>query len=102
MKEYNTKSNKNKHGKDKKAVALSYNANENAPRILAAGKGYVAEKILNTAKTNKVPVHEDETLANQLINVQIGDYIPVELYEAVSKILVFVSDMDEIKMNEDK
>ena len=83
--------------KDKKAIALSYSGKEKAPRVLARGKGYVAQNILEKAKEEKVPIHKDEKLAGQLSSIEIGDFIPPELYEVVSQVLTFVGDMDELK-----
>lgn len=82
---------------EKTAVALSYNPDEMAPRIIASGKGYLADKILQKAKENQIPVHQDEKLANTLSKLNIGDYIPPELYEVVSEILIFVDNMDRLK-----
>ncbi|MDF2610593.1 MAG: hypothetical protein K0R92_2067 [Lachnospiraceae bacterium] len=84
-------------GKNKTAVALSYNPDEPAPKILASGKGYVADKMLQVANESHIPVHKDEKLAGTLSKLSIGDYIPPELYEVVSEVLVFVDDMDHIK-----
>jgi flagellar biosynthesis protein len=81
--------------KIKKAIALEYNVGADAPRIVAAGKGVVAEKIIETAKENDVPVSKDQKLAESLIKLGIGDQIPPELYEAVAKILAFVCDVDK-------
>ena len=84
----------NKHiaGKEKTAVAVAYNPGEVAPKILAVGKGEVAERIIETAKENDVPFYQDN-----LSRLQIGDTIPPELYEVVAEILVFVDDMDRMK-----
>lgn len=89
----------NKHiaGKEKTAVAVSYNPGEVAPKILAVGKGEVAERIIETAKENDVPFYQDNKLAETLSRLQIGDTIPPELYEVVAEILVFVDDMDRMK-----
>lgn len=87
-------------GKDKEiktAVALSYDAGDEAPKILATGKGYVAEKIIETAKEVDVPVYKDEKLAKTLSKLEIGDYIPKELYGVVAEILVFVDRVEGIK-----
>lgn len=83
--------------KQKTAVALSYEKGEEAPRILASGKGYLAEKIIEEAKKSEVPFHEDAKLADTLSHLEIGDYIPPELYEVVAEILVFVDRMDRLK-----
>ena len=89
----------NKHiaGKEKTAVAVAYNPGEVAPKILAVGKGEVAERIIGTAKENDVPFYQDNKLAETLSRLQIGDTIPPELYEVVAEILVFVDDMDRMK-----
>ena len=89
----------NKHiaGKEKTAVAVAYNPGEVAPKILAVGKGEVAERIIETAKENDVPFYQDNKLAETLSRLQIGDTNPPELYEVVAEILVFVDDMDRMK-----
>ena len=74
-----------------------YNPGEVAPKILAVGKGEVAERIIETAKENDVPFYQDNKLAETLSRLQIGDTIPPELYEVVAEILVFVDDMDRMK-----
>ena len=86
-----------KKEEDKIAVAISYDPGDAAPKILATGKGKIAEKIIETAKENKVPTYKDNKLAATLSKLQIGDMIPPELYEVVAEILVFVDDMDRMK-----
>nr|WP_034452123.1 EscU/YscU/HrcU family type III secretion system export apparatus switch protein [Butyrivibrio sp. AE2032] len=87
-----------KKNKVKTAVALSYDPNEDgAPKVIASGKGALAEKIIEKAKENKIPVHEDDKLADTLSKLEIGEMIPPELYEVVAEILVFVDAMDKIK-----
>ena len=93
---------KKKNDADKTAVAISYEPGEAAPKILATGKGNVAEKIIETAKENKVPTYKDNKLASTLSKLQIGDMIPPELYEVVAEILVFVDDMDRMKAKLDQ
>lgn len=79
------------------AVALQYNPEENAPKIIASGKGYLAEKIIEKAKEENVPIHEDEKLSASLATLSIGDMIPPELYEVVAEVLAFVDNMDKMK-----
>lgn len=83
--------------KVKQAIALSYDPNEDAPKVIASGKGVLAEKIIEKAKESDVPVHRDDKLADTLSRLEIGDMIPPELYEVVAEILVFVDAMDKIK-----
>jgi flagellar biosynthesis protein len=87
----------NKTGdKIKQAAALKYSPGENnAPVIVALGKGETADNMVKIAKENKVPVHEDEGLAQTLGKMRIGDEIPPDLYEVVAEILVFISQMDK-------
>ena len=78
-------------------MALAYEPGDAAPKILATGKGEVAERIIQTAKEHDVPFYQDNKLAQTLSKLQIGDAIPPELYEVVAEILVFVDDMDRMK-----
>lgn len=83
--------------KPKTAVALSYEPNEDAPKVIASGRGYLADKIIEKAKETDIPIHKDEKLAGTLSKLEIGDVIPPELYEVVAEILVFVDKADRIK-----
>lgn len=83
----------------KTAVALAYHPEEEAPKILAAGKGFLAEKIIEAAQEEHIPVHKDEKLADTLSKLEIGDYIPKELYGVVAEILVFVDRVEGMKKN---
>ena len=83
--------------KPKQAIALEYDPNDVAPRVVATGSGLFAEKILDKAREANIPIHADEQLANTLSKLDVGDAIPPELYEVVAEILVFVDAMDKIK-----
>ena len=74
------------------AVALKYDAEvSRAPIVVAKGEDYLAQKIKETAKENKVPVVENKPLARMLYhNVDIGMEIPPELYQAVAEVLAMV------------
>ncbi len=86
-----------KKEKTKQAIALAYDPSEDAPKVIASGKGILAEKIIEKAKESDVPVHRDDKLADTLSRLDIGDMIPPELYEVVAEILVFVDAMDKLK-----
>lgn len=90
-----------KKNKLKQAVALEYDPSEIAPKVIATGQGLVAEKIIDTATENNVPIHKDESLAKTLSKLDVGNQIPPELYEVVAEILVFVDAMDKIKSKMD-
>lgn len=92
-----TNDNNKKPDMNKTAVALQYNPQENAPKIIASGKGYLAEKIIERAVEENVPIHEDAPLSTSLSTLSIGDMIPPELYEVVADVLAFVDNMDKLK-----
>jgi len=88
MKKENTK-------KIKEVAALQYTPGESsAPKIVALAKGEIAEKVIEKAKENDIPIYENAQLAQTLNLLNIGDEIPPELYEVVAEILVFVSSID--------
>jgi len=78
-----------------RAAAISYDPDENSAPVLAAfGEGYMAEKIVAVARESGVPVLPDPSLSSMLSKISVGDEIPEELYEAVAKVLIFVSEVD--------
>lgn len=83
--------------KIKQAIALEYDPNDAAPKVVASGTGVLADKIIEKAKEAEVPVHRDDKLADTLSRLEIGEMIPPELYEVVAEILLFVDNMDKIK-----
>ncbi|HHW00040.1 MAG TPA: flagellar biogenesis protein [Clostridiaceae bacterium] len=79
----------------KEAVALKYSPFEDkAPKIVAAGKGEIAEKIIEKAEESNVPICKDTELAHALSALNIGDEIPPELYDVVAEILIFIDSLD--------
>ena len=83
---------------DKKAVALKYEVQrDNAPRVIAKGRGHVAEHILETAQKNSVPVYRNKTLVNMLMALEIDREIPPELYKAIAEVMAYVYKMDKTK-----
>lgn len=75
---------------EQKAVALKYDETQNsAPVIVASGMGYVAEKIVEIANDNGVPVYEDNSLATVLTQMKLGKEIPPELYQTIVDIYAY-------------
>ncbi len=73
--------------KKNKAVALKYNAEEDAsPVVIASGYGTVAEHIIDIAEKKGIPVFKDDSAASLLCMLEVGSNIPVELYEVVAAI----------------
>lgn len=77
------------------AVALSYESNSGkAPVVVAKGEDFLAKKIRDLAKENHVEIVENKPLARMLYyNVDIGQEIPPELYQAVAEVLAFVYNL---------
>ena len=88
---------KGKEEKVKQAIALEYDPSDDAPRVIASGRGALAERIIERAQESDVPIHRDDKLADTLSRLDIGDMISPELYEVVAEILIFVDSMDKIK-----
>jgi flagellar biosynthesis protein len=73
------------------AVALGYDPEKDqAPRVLASGRGILAEQILTLARDNQIPIREDAVLAAALASVEIDAQIPPELYAVVAEVLAYV------------
>lgn len=89
--------NDREKNKVKQAIALEYDPSDEAPKVVASGRGLLAEKIIERAKESDVPIHRDDKLADTLSRLEIGEMIPPELYEVVAEILIFVDSMDKLK-----
>ena len=77
-------------------AAIKYDsAKDPAPRLTAKGKGLLAERIIELARQNNVPIKEDPALVQILYQLDLDDYIPPELYKAIAEILVFVYSLNE-------
>jgi len=77
--------------RDKRAVALKYKMYEDkAPTVVAKGRGVIAEKIMEIAKANNIPVREDVDLVALLSKVELMGEIPPELYQVVAEILTYI------------
>jgi flagellar biosynthesis protein len=87
----------------KKAVALKYNKGKDAaPKVTAKGTGLIAEKILEIAEKEGIPVTEDPDLVTTLARLDFYDEIPPELYRAVAEILAFAYSINNKMKNSSK
>lgn len=78
------------------AAALEYDGKKDgAPRVTARGRGVIAEKIIELARKNNVPIKNDPALAQILSKLDIDEQIPAEIYKAVAEILAFVYSANE-------
>ncbi|CAB1061285.1 Uncharacterized homolog of the cytoplasmic domain of flagellar protein FhlB [Olavius sp. associated proteobacterium Delta 1] len=84
--------------KSPKAVALKYDGKKDkAPRVVATGRGNIAEKIIDIAKEHNVPLYEDKNLIQILQALDLETEIPPELYRAVAEVLAFVYRLNSMK-----
>ena len=79
----------------RKAIALQYEQNFDAPVVTAAGMGQIADRIIERAQENNVPIVYNKELADLLCNVDVGETIPSELYEAVAHVIAYITDLDK-------
>lgn len=87
--------NSKKHSR-KTAVALGYNSrSQDAPKVMAKGKGIVADQIIEKAKENNVPIQEDSSLVEILSQLEMNEKIPEELYQAVAEVFSFIYHLDK-------
>lgn len=88
--------NKKEADKPKQAIALTYQkSNNSSPRVVAKGSGFIADRIMATAKQNSVPIYQNKTLASMLMAVELDREIPPELYQAVAEVLAYIYYVDK-------
>lgn len=88
---------KDKEELHEEAVALKYNHEEDfAPIIIAKGQGELAEEIIRKAKECEIPIKEDRDLVQVLLQLQLGEEIPEQLYTVVAEILGFIYSLEEL------
>jgi flagellar biosynthesis protein len=78
-------------GHQREAVALSYTPTQDAaPKLVAAGRGYLADKIIELAQRYGIPMRQDKKLLQILSRLDLEEEIPPEVYKAVAEILAFI------------
>ena len=78
------------HDPTREAIALAYSQTDAAPRVVAKGKGLIAEKIIAKAREHGVYVHESPELVALLTQVNIDEHIPPQLYMAIAELLAWL------------
>jgi len=81
--------------KKKLTVAVKYNPQEEAPKVVAKGKGYLAELILKIAKNHNIPIKKDSKLVKELYKLELDKPIPPELYRAVAVVLAWAYNLNK-------
>lgn len=79
---------------EQQAVALVYAANDAAPRVLAKGRGMLAEQIIANAQAHGVYVHQSSALVTLLMQLDLDQHIPDALYQVVAEILAWLYQME--------
>ena len=79
----------------KEAVALAYSAADSAPRVVAKGRGLIAEEIIARAHQHDVFVHESPELVALLMQVDLDERIPAQLYVVVAELLAWIYRMEQ-------
>ena len=87
---------------NQKAVALKYDeARSQAPVVVASGSGYLADKLIEIAAANDVPVYEDNSLATVLSQLELGQQVPEQLYQVIVDIYVYFLKFSVTKENQE-
>jgi len=79
----------------KNAVALTYSQTDAAPRVVAKGRGLLAEQIIARAHEHGVYVHESAELVSLLMQVDLDARIPPQLYVAVAELLAWLYRLEQ-------
>lgn len=99
MDDQNTYSPQTAKKNPKRAVALAYDPDKDfAPKVLASGKGPIAEQILAIAHQHQLPIKDDPVLVEALAHVELEGVIPPELYALVAEVFAFVYRLKEKKL----
>ncbi len=77
------------------AIALKYQHQDDpAPKVVASGQGFAAQRLIETAQDHAIPIHQDADLAEALAPLPAGQFIPPELYAAVAEVLAMLVRLD--------
>ena len=76
------------------AVALAYRGHDPAPKVVAQGRGLIAQAIIERAREHGVYVHESEELVGFLMQVELDQHIPPQLYLAVAELLAWLYHLE--------
>lgn len=87
------------HNPNQQAIALTYGADDYAPKVVAKGRGMIAEKIIARAKEHNVFVHESKDLVALLMQVDLDDHIPPALYQAIAEVLAWLYKLEQGKVD---
>ncbi len=80
----------------KKAAALAYNSQKNAaPKVVASGRGAIAQAIISKAREFDIPIFANQALVDSLLNLEVDAQIPQELYNSVVEVFIWLSHIEQ-------
>jgi flagellar biosynthesis protein len=81
---------------EKTATVIRYDKDKDkAPTVVAHGKGHVAQKIIEMAQSHNIPLQEDPLLVENLIDMDLGENVPPQLYSVIAEVLLLIEKMDK-------
>ncbi len=83
-----------KPAEQRSAVALAYGASDGAPRVVARGRGLLADEIIRRANEHEIFVHQSAELVALLMQVELDREIPPSLYQAIAELLAWLYRID--------
>ncbi|WP_408954387.1 EscU/YscU/HrcU family type III secretion system export apparatus switch protein [Natroniella sp. ANB-PHB2] len=90
-------SNQKNSSEEKEAVALKYDPHQDsAPTVIAKGRKELAQQIIKQAKESGITIKEDQDLVKILLQLNLGEEVPEELYQVVAEILSFIYDLEDL------
>ena len=83
------------HDKQRAAVAIAYRGGDAAPRVVAKGRGIMADTIIEKARASGVYIHESRELLNLLMQIDLDSHIPPQLYLVVAELLAWLYHLED-------
>ncbi|MDG5471597.1 EscU/YscU/HrcU family type III secretion system export apparatus switch protein [Jeotgalibacillus sp. ET6] len=77
------------------AAVIRYDENGGAPSVVAQGSGALAQRIIELAQEHNVHLEEDESLLANLLDIDLGDSIPPQLYSVIAEMLILIEEMEK-------
>lgn len=81
--------------KQRAAAAIAYREGDGAPRVVAKGRGILADNIIERARASGVYVHESRELLALLMQIDLDSHIPPQLYIVVAELLAWLYNLEE-------
>lgn len=91
---FNQKQQREVNGRSAAVIRYEEGKDE-APTVIAHGKGAIASQIIALAKENDIPLQQDSSLVGNLIDMDLGESIPPQLYSVIAEILLMIEEMEQ-------